>query len=181
MRLSYQQYEEIKKEVVELFERYDIRSIPISGYELAERMGIRLIPYSSLSACQLSAAYRLSKDGFYLESGDGKEYIYFNDKTDNHRINMTILHEIGHAVLGHYENTDPDIAESEASFFAKYAAAPPPLIHCIKPTCPKNISDAFSLSHQASVYAYDYYKKWLMTYRRNGTYYDYERRLLYLF
>ena len=35
MRLSAEQYEFIKGEVVALFERYDVRCIPISGFELA--------------------------------------------------------------------------------------------------------------------------------------------------
>ena len=40
MRLSDEQYEFIKGEVVALFERYDVRCIPISGFELAYKMGV---------------------------------------------------------------------------------------------------------------------------------------------
>ena len=43
------------------------------------------------------------------------------------RIRFTIMHEIGHIVLDHTEHSD--LAESEANFFAKYALAPPPLVH----------------------------------------------------
>ena len=74
MRLDNDRYEEIKKEVIFLFEQYDIRCIPISGFEIASKMGIILTPYSSLSKRQKRKAIKTSKDGFYCEPGDGKEY-----------------------------------------------------------------------------------------------------------
>ncbi len=49
MRLDDEQYEFIKGEVVALFERYDVHGIPINGFELAYKMGIILVPYSSLN------------------------------------------------------------------------------------------------------------------------------------
>ena len=42
MRLDDDRYEEIKKEVIFLFEQYDIKCIPISGFEIASNMGIIL-------------------------------------------------------------------------------------------------------------------------------------------
>lgn len=45
-RLSDDRYEFIKEEIVHLFEHYDVNGIPINGYELAYKLGIRLIPYS---------------------------------------------------------------------------------------------------------------------------------------
>lgn len=92
---------------------------------------------------------------------------------------MTILHEIGHAVLGHNENTDDDIAEAEAAFFAKYAVAPPPLIDKIKPNDPQKIENIFHISYEAATYAFSYYYKWLVYGNKNYT--DYEIKLLHLF
>lgn len=40
------------------------------------------------------------------------------------------MHEIGHIVLDHSEGSE--LAEVEARFFAKYALAPPPLIHKLR-------------------------------------------------
>lgn len=181
MRLSDERYEEIKAEVIDLFYRYDIRCIPISGFELAINMEISLVPYSSLSPQKLLAAYRVSTDGFYLEPGDGKECIFFNDQVGYRRANMTILHEIGHCVLGHHDGMDQEEAETEAKFFAKYAAAPPPLVHRIKPDGPEDIEEIFVISYEASVYAFDYYHKWLRQYRQTGLYFAYEQHLLKLF
>lgn len=179
MRLSDDRYEEIKNEVTELFIRYEVNCIPISGFELAIKMGIRLMPYSSLSQTKLHMAYLASDAGFYFEPGDGTERIYYNDLTMGYeRMNWTILHEIGHAALGHPADMNHDESEAEANFFAKYAIAPPPLVQCIHPTCAEDIMDAFCLSHEASMYAYDYYNKWLQFGRRLTSY---ERRLLWQF
>ncbi len=181
MKLEDEKYEEIKAEVIELFKQYNIHSIPISGFELAANMGIQLIPYSSLSPKQFKITMKISQDGFYVEPGDGSERIYFNDAANYKRQNMTILHEIGHCVLGHFDGMDSEEAEAEASFFAKYAAAPPPLVHKINPLSPESIEQIFSVSREASIYAYRYYQKWLTKHLHVGTYYTYESVLLQLF
>ena len=65
MRLSDEQYEFIKGEVVSIFERYGVHCIPINGFELAYKMGIKLIPYSSLDEKKREAVMTISTDGFY--------------------------------------------------------------------------------------------------------------------
>ncbi len=177
MRLSDETCEFIKGEVTALFEKCDVRCIPINGFELAMQMWINLIPYSSLNDQKRAAAMKLSPDGFFMESKDGQELIFYNDSIGYKRANMTILHEIGHCVLDHQSGTVEE--EKEANFFAKYAAAPPPLVHRIKPHSPEEIADVFDLSYEASVNALNYYHKWL----RYGSadYTSYEIRLLRLF
>jgi Zn-dependent peptidase ImmA (M78 family) len=179
MRLSDERYEFIKGEVVTLFERYDVRGIPISGFELAYKMGITLIPYSALTEKQQSAAMKVSTNGFYVEDQLGNDLIYYNDDDgiSYERTNMTILHEIGHCVLDHTGESDEE--EAEAGFFAKYAAAPPPLIHRIKPETPEEIANVFNISYEAACYAMEYYQKWLVY--GNKDYIEYEVRLLHLF
>jgi Zn-dependent peptidase ImmA (M78 family) len=177
MRLDDSTYEFIKEEVTDLFIRYDIKCIPINGFELASKMGMVLVPYSALSPQKLEAAQRTSPDGFYFEPGDGKEYIYYNDQVGYKRCNMTILHEIGHAVLGHSEDTDPEVAEAEAAFFAKYAVAPPPLVHKVQPNCPEEIADIFCISNEASWHAWDYYRNWKRFHAAYGRFTSYEMRL----
>ena len=160
-RLSNAQCEFIKGEVVDLFERFGIQSVPIDAFELARRIGIQLITYSSLSYCQRNAAKRLSLDGVYIETNNGSDLIFYNDSPRNTyaRMNMTILHEIGHCVLDHRGESKEDV-ELEANFFAKYAAAPPPLVHRYRPQCPEDIVAVFHISFEAARYAYNYYLKW---------------------
>ena len=180
-KLKNERYEFIKRRIIYLFVEYDIRCIPISGFELAMKMGMQLIPYSSLSERKLSAAKRVSEDGFFMETSDGRKLIYYNDEKGYERSNMTILHEIGHAVLGHDNDTDFDTAECEAKFFAKYAIAPPPLVHRIHPDSSLDIMDFFNISFQAAEYAMQYYRKWRRRHDMTGKYMSYESLLLGLF
>ena len=90
------------------------------------------------------------------------------------------MHEIGHFALGHTEDGDEEEKEAEAKFFAKYALAPPPLIHNMQqPIKIETIMTTFDISYQAAEIAYKYYQSWL---RYGGQYYTvYEERMLELF
>lgn len=46
-RLQAKRCEEIKEIVVGTFERLNIRCTPISGFEIATKLGIVIVPYSS--------------------------------------------------------------------------------------------------------------------------------------
>ena len=178
IKLSYEQYEFIKGEVVALFERYEIRKVPINGFELAKKMGIELKPFSSLDEAKLTCAKKLSTDGFFIEDNYGNNFIYYNDiGITTGRINMTILHEIGHCVLDHTGRSPEE--EAEAAFFAKYAIAPPPLINLIHPRESNEIEYFFGLSNEASIFSFNYYKKWISLRNKNNK--EYEVRLLSLF
>ena len=118
-----------------------------------------------------------SEDGFSAQLQSGEWRIYYNDAKNYGRINNTLMHEIGHIVLDHSE--DSDLAESEVKFFAKYALAPPVLIYKLRLTSSAEIEDNFQISHEAAQYAYNYYQKWLAY----GSIYltDYEMTMLELF
>ena len=175
-RLSSQRCEQIKEIVVEAFEYLDIKSVPISGFEIATKLGAEIVPYSTLSDEVREVALITSEDGFVARA-NGKWTIYYNETKGFGRINYTLIHESGHIVLDHSEASE--LAEAEANFFAKYAIAPPPLIHKFKLKTPQEIHNIFDISLEAAEYAYNYYRKWL-TYG-NKDYTDYEIRLLQLF
>ena len=71
-KLTDEEYEFIKGEVCHIFEKYRIKCIPVSGFEIASKMGITLIAYSGLSEKKLKKALEVSKDGFFIEK-DGLE------------------------------------------------------------------------------------------------------------
>lgn len=175
--LSHTRYEEIKQVVVDLFVKYDVRCIPVNGFELATKMGIKIIPYSAIRIDKRWLLLKKSEDGFCIEKNTGEWYIYYNDKKDYGRINNTIMHEIGHVVLDHSE--DSELAEKEVKFFAKYALVPPVLVHKLELDNPMEIADTFDVSVEAACYAYSYYRKWLQ-YGSSG-YTKYELTLLNLF
>lgn len=176
IKLSDERCEEIKEQVVNLFEKYNINCVPINGFEIANKMGIKVISYSSKGENAKEWCFRESEDGFSVFK-DNKWYIFYNDEKNFGRINNTMLHEIGHIVLDHTE--DSELAEKEVKFFAKYALVPPVLVHKLKLTTPEEISETFDVSFEAAYYALVYYNKWL---RYSGKYYKpYEEQLLALF
>lgn len=160
-----------------MFVKYDVSSIPINAFELAAKMGMKIIPYSTIPESKHRLVLKESEDGFSAEKNIGEWYIYYNDKKDYGRINHTIMHEIGHVVLDHSE--DSELAEKEVKFFAKYALVPPVLVHKLKLNHPRDIADIFGVSFEAARYAYSYYKKWLQY--GSSEYTTYEFTLLSLF
>ena len=177
IKISNQRYEEIKRIVVRMFVKYDVSCVPINGFEIAHKMGVKVMPYSAYSSNIRWLLIKKSEDGFSVEKTNGQWYIFYNDEKDYGRVNHTIMHEIGHIVLDHTE--DSELAEKEVKFFAKYALAPPVLIHKLKLNNPESISQTFEISYEAACYAYDYYNKWLRF--GDSDYTDYECQLLRLF
>ena len=78
MRLKNETYEYIKQAVADMFVTYDIKGIPINAFEVAIKIGLNIIPYSSLSYEKLRVAYEYSEDGYSIEENDGTWNIYYN-------------------------------------------------------------------------------------------------------
>ena len=159
MRLSDETYEEIKQAVADMFVDYDIKEVPLCSFEVAIKIGLTVIPYSALDSAKWIEAIEYSEDGYSLETNESEWIIYYNDEDkDYSRINQTIMHEIGHYILGHIE--EGEIKEAEAKFFAKYALASPPLIHNMKKEkTTENVMEAFDIGYMAACYALQYYRK----------------------
>lgn len=176
MKLNSETYEYIKNTVADMYEECGIHEIPISPFRLAPKMGISIIPYSSLDEEAKAEALRYSPDGFSLETIDNKWCIYYNDDSlDIPRIHQTIMHEIGHYILGHTE--EGKVEEAEAKFFAKYSLAPTPLIHALLDE--KNVERimaTFNIGFQAASIAKENYEKWVNY--GPATYTDYEQKIL---
>ena len=159
IKLSSRRCEEIKKIFVEMFVKYGVCCVPINGFEIASKMGVTVIPYSAFPPQKRALLLKKSEDGFSVEKTAGEWYIYYNDEKGYRRINNTIMHEIGHIVLDHTE--DSELAEKEVNFFAKYALVPPVLVHKLEINSPLQIVRLFDVSFEAAKYAFDYYQKWL--------------------
>lgn len=177
-KLKDEEYEFIKGEVINIFVTYKIKCVPVSGFEIASKMGVTMIPYTSLNRIQLNEAIKTSNDGFFVEL-NGEEYILYNNELSYERQNWTILHEIGHIVLDHQGRSEKE--EYEADFFAKFAIAPPVLIHELQLNSVDEVYKYFNISHEAAVYAFDYYCKWLRVHGIKQRYQDYEEKLLSLY
>ena len=176
IKLSSRRCEEIKRIIVKMFVMYGISCVPISGFEIAQKMGIKVISYSAYPLEKRKLLLKKSVDGFSVEKVNRQWYIFYDDDRDKDygRINNTIMHEVGHIVLDHSE--DSELAEKEVKFFAKYALVPPVLVHKFEISDPHKIADIFGVSFEAACYALSYYQKWL--HYGDNKYTDYELVLL---
>ena len=186
--LNSKECDDVKVSVVEMFEDCEVDSIPICPFAIAAKMYVDCRPYSQLSDEDLIWASSISSDAFSRVEKDpatnrNQYVIYYNDiDRDLPRIRWSIFHELGHISRGHHDNPDDslyEIEEAEANLFAKYAIAPPPLIHVMKIRSWHEIVSVFQTSDDAARNCYNYYLKWLA----NGPedYTDFELRLLELF
>ncbi len=133
-----------------MFVEYEVSCVPVSGFELATKMGIKVIPYSAIHYSKRYLLLKKSEDGFCVEKTPGEWFIFYNDGKGYGRINYTIMHEIGHIVLDHSE--DSELAEKEVQFFAKYALVPPALVHKFKLNDPCSIAEVFDVSFEEAGY-----------------------------
>ena len=180
MRLADERYEQIKGVVAETLELCEVRSYPIDVSAMARTVGFELCPYSRLGDRGQRAALAISPNGFKFDLWDGEPggaewRIYYNDAQPVERQRFTILHEIGHIVLGHRQASE--LAEAEANFFAKYAIAPPSLVHATHPRDFMDIAETFGTSAECALNSWNYYQKW----RCHSVGGDYERALAGLF
>ena len=186
--LTDEQCDDVKKSVIEMFEECGIDSYPIDPYLIAERLCYVLRRYSDLSFEKQVEAFDISDDSYSTvefndETGMYQYVIYYNDiGRSERRIRWSLFHEIGHCYRGHHDNPDDSqhvIEEAEANMFAKYAIAPPPLIHVLKLTCSDDVARIFVTTDDAAYNSYCYYRKWVQYGPMEYT--DFEIQLLRLF
>ena len=136
MLRSKEFYKQIRDVIIDIYQDYGIKTFPVDEFELCKKMGIVLVPFSSLEGEELRLAYKKSKDGFYVpRTSETPPMIYYNDNLEEvmsyGRIRYTIFHEIKHFIFDDKEESEEN--EDGAQYFAKYAMCPIPyLIHNIK-------------------------------------------------
>lgn len=178
MYLTRARYEEIKLEVYKLFRDYNIKKVPIDFEELSKKMGIKLISYSSLKKDQKKKFLNISKDGLsYLSLKDKCYIIYYNDDVAWQRIRFTIMHEIGHIVLGHTEYSEKN--EAEANFFSRSALAPICLLMKWEISGLEDIVSTFDISYECAKFISGNLDK--RNQSLNKDYAEYELKLIELF
>lgn len=186
--LTDERCDEIKREIVYMFEECEVNTIPINCFEICRKLYYVLKPYSSLSPDEYFQALCESQDAYCKvevnpDTGMNQYVIYYNDHVSCiGRIRWSIFHEIGHIYLGHHDHPDDSLAkieEAEANFFAKYAMTPPPLVNATRCTSPEDIASKFHTSQEFAGNSYSYYRKW-MSYG-SFDYENFELKLLQLF
>lgn len=181
MKLHGWQYEKIKTTVADLFETISIDHFPVVGFEVAHKLGIRLMPYSAFDNDLKALALLTSDDAFSTRNPQGQWVICYNDEINSYgRQNFSIMHEIGHIVM--QRNFCEDEDEAFADFFACYALAGSPALHLFQPKQAEDIEHLCSISHEMACNAFIRYQKWLSHVRwHNNGLTEPERKLMTLF
>ena len=151
-------YNKIVTATIEVFRKCDIHSFPIDCGDLLKHYGYRLFSYKELrdrnpELYSLSLGY--SEDAF--RAGASKIVAYNPDRPHG-RIRFSLMHELGHHVLGHTGVSDQN--EKEANAFASHILAPRMAIHYSRCKNANDVARLFDMSCEAADNAFIDYRRW---------------------
>ena len=157
--MPYSLYVYIEEKVVELFIKLNITKFPIKPTRIAKALNIKTKPYKKLD--DKIKNYLLSKEIYGVGLYDNKKgcyCIYYDGGPTNARSRFTLMHEIGHYVLGHKEESD--LAEKMADYFAGYALAPMPIMSLCNCFCIQTVIKTFNISKACAEVCYSRRLNW---------------------
>lgn len=150
-------YSLISKKVTEVYEQCKITELPLDIFKVLNHYGFQVFTYSKIRQ-RNEQLYRIcisySKDAFQFEN-----LIAYNEQMHTRRIPFTLMHELGHTLLSHKEETPEN--EREADYFSSSLLAPRILIHKRRLKTAVEIHDTFGLSYAASNRALIDYHNWI--------------------
>lgn len=156
MRLCSSDYEEIEECVADMYEDLGYADLPVDVFALCDLLKIKLVKYSELKPEAYACIDDLSKDGFMIFDYNNSCYkIYYNDDMLYERIRFTIMHEIGHIMLGHKKHSVEN--EQKANAFARIALAPLGMIYVLRLKDVYEVADAFDISIDFSEHVVNHY------------------------
>ncbi len=126
MAVTKKDYESMDKLAIDIYLDYDLTIFPIDINDLARKMGVKIIKYSSFDDNQRELLLKKSIDGFFIDSPNGP-LIFYNDRIEYQgKINLTIAHELKHYICKD-ENEDED-SEKLADHFGRFLLCPTPYL-----------------------------------------------------
>lgn len=184
VEVNKKQYDKMTRLALDVLSDYELFCFPLDVFSLAEKIGMKLIPYSTLTLEQYMTLYHKydMNLGFTVsrsENGYIEYDTYYNDvDIQEPRQRFTIAHEIKHVVSGDCHKkylTERD--EALADFFAKSLLAPQAIIIQEGLSSPEEYVERFHISQQSAEYCCS------ATEHRKSAYgetflFDYEREFL---
>lgn len=154
-------YAFIESKILNVFIECHITSFPIHCFQLLELYGFKLYSYTEVKkrAPELYILCSQCSDDAFIDKNTGT--VIYNNTLTAGRIRFSLMHELGHHVLGHI-GEEADL-ETEANYFASHLLAPRMAIHYAGCKNFKDVARCFDLTYEASAYAFDDYRRW----RRN--------------
>ena len=171
-------YRKIEELAVNLYRELDIKETAFDVFEVARRKGYQLLPYSQLGENLREHLRRNEYDAVnYYNQRTGRYVIIYDDMPSLQRQRFSIMHEIGHILLGHKQESD--LARIQANYFAAYALAPSPLILYFEIEDYIELAEKFNISQECAMLCGARYNNWL-NYGGNE-FLPYENELMTLF
>ncbi len=171
-------YRNIEKLAVDLYQELNIRDTAFDVFGVANKKGYQLIPYSVL---EKKKSEYLRVNGYdainYYNNRINRYLIIYDDKVSLQRQRFSIMHEIGHILLGHKQESD--LARIQANYFAAYVLAPNPLIHYFEIEDYIELAEKFNISQECAMLCASRYNNWLQYGSRE--FLPYENELMTLF
>lgn len=149
-------YDKIRYVVFSIYEKYGISRLPFDCVLAIGLLGYECKKYSSLPEGKLEACMSLSNDACTIA-----DIIYYNDRKSHRRTRFSLMHELGHLVLG-------TNSETEANLFASNMLCPSIALHYSRLKNVREIANLFNISLECAKYATESYEKWIYSVRQYG-------------
>ena len=160
IKLPKKIYTEIENAVVKLFISLKIATYPIDPFDIIRKLGFVLRKYSEMPFYEQIKLRSRELDATSCYDPELKTFVICYDDTKfSKRIRFTLMHEIGHIVLGHKEESE--LAKRMANYFAAYALAPSPIIYAYDCQDANELADIFMVTDECAFYSFRRYSNWL--------------------
>lgn len=167
-------YNYIRKIASEVIIECNVKCFPIDCFDIVKHYGYKIYSYSDLQTKNkelYNMCLSYSEDAF--RSGSMR-LIAYNDRKPKTRIRFSLMHELGHHVLKHKNDTSEN--ENEANFFANNILAPRLAIYYAKIKSDDEAAKLFNISSSVVRYAASDFSKWCNDICHTGMH-DYDRKL----
>ncbi|KLU71160.1 MAG: hypothetical protein RHS_2939 [Robinsoniella sp. RHS] len=149
-------YQFIQEKVSDVIIECGIKSFPIDTFHLLRLYGYKIYTYDEIryqNEQLYEVAIKYSSDAFRF-----KGIVCYNSNQASGRICFSLMHELGHHILGH--NGDQKQNEIEANYFASNILAPRMAIYYAGCKNANDVHRLFKITYEASEYAFEDFRRW---------------------
>lgn len=169
LKLPKKMYDRIESKVVELYVELHICKIPIDPFDIIQRKGFILNKYSSLPYSRQIELRQKERDAISYYDPELKTFvIWYDDSFGLLRVRFTLMHELGHIILGHKQESE--LAKKIADYFAAYSLVPSPLMQVFHCEDYIDVANQFDVSVDCADYCFQRYVNWCIFSQKNKPY-----------
>ncbi len=159
IKLPQRIYTDIEHKALALYIECSITSTPIDPFKIIQQKGWIIKSVEGLSCVLGECGADESSDGYSCYDPERRTYIIAYDPGKPiARIRFTLMHEIGHIDMGHFQESD--LAKKIADAYASYVLAPSPLIYALKCEDYIDVANCFNVSLECAYYCFQRYLNW---------------------